>query len=487
MALFDSAIASGVPAPFWFVELFKILGFALHLIPMGVLLVGIPFSVLLWLFGNANSKRLAQRLFQQAPVFMALAINFGIVPLLFVQLAYSKLFYTTTIIVAAHWIGILPLVCFAYLSCYLCASGARKEKGWSTVLHACFASVCLFGVGLFFSDIWTLFERPYELEGLREKSAIVFNVWGRSISLGGSGTATGLAAYWGSPTPVADPVVFLRFAGIIGLAFYALSFWVVFDAFYLYRGPRSFSDDETLRLMEAGEERKRDNKSRQHCRLPIREDSADYQKKCISKACFLTLCGMLVEAPSLFLYYTRGLRSVAETVPNIFVWNILVWGTVVFLILPFLFFVLGKFNKLRGKILALLATSCEVTLVGFYASFRQTVQNLQLAPYFDPRSIATADAVDLSPMFAFLGALVLVLVWIVMLVLLSAKSGNGVKGASPKKSKPKKIKKSKTERENEVARDSRGKASDLTIATRPSTYSPSTKKGVNPNSGKSNK
>ncbi len=482
MSLFDSAVASGIPAPFWFVELFKILGFALHLIPMGLLLVGIPFSALLWLFGGVNSKRLAQRLFQQAPVFMALAINLGIVPLLFVQLAYSKLFYTTTIIIAAHWIAILPLAFFAYLACYLCAGGARKEKVWSTVLYACLASFFLFGVGLVFSDVWTLFERPYELEGLRETSALSFDVLGVHISLGGSGTANGLALYWGNPTPIADPVVFLRFAGILGLAFYALGFWIVFDAFYVYRGPRPLSEEESYRLMEAEDEQKNSSsKSKRRRRLPIQEDQTVYPKKVISIACFLIFMGILVETPSFIEYVMRRLRFVSDSVPNVLVWNVLVWGTWTTLVLPFLFLVLGSFNKLKGKTLAFLLTLCELALVGFYATLRQTIQTVQLSPYYKARDFVTADGMEISPILAFLGVFVLVLVWIIALIVLMAKSGDGAKAVA-KRSKQKKVKKSKKNRDEEV---SRGKASDLTIATRPASYTPSPKKGQNPNSGKS--
>ena len=55
MPLFDAATAQGLPAPFWFVQLFKTLGFALHLIPMGIILVGLPFSLLFWLgVGSVN-------------------------------------------------------------------------------------------------------------------------------------------------------------------------------------------------------------------------------------------------------------------------------------------------------------------------------------------------------------------------------------------------------------------------------------------------
>lgn len=488
MSLFDSAVTSGFSAPFWFVEFFKTLGFALHLIPIGILLAGIPFAGLLWLLGDVNSKRLAQRLFQQAPVFMAFGINFAIVPLLFVQLGYSKVFYSTTIILAAHWAGLLLLVFLAYLACYLCASGARREKKWSTLFFACVASGCLLGVGLIFSSVWTLFERPYELERLRELSSYSFNFLGQSLTLGGNGTASGLAVYWGNPASTADPVVFLRFAGILGLAFHSLGFWIVFDAFYLYRGPRVLTDEEELRLLEAKEALEQGKKVKQ--RLPIQEDPTVYSKRVISVACFLVVLGLLIAVPSLVEYIIRRLQFVAESAPNTFTHSILLWGTLTSLVLPFFFLVLAKFNKLEGKTLAFCLTFCELLLVGFYAALRQAIQNIQLSPYYVPKEFETIEGIEWSPIFVFLGVLVLVLTWIAVLVSLMAKSSDSSNKGLSKPKKQKAPKKSKKDKKKDISPSkatpqSNGRASDLTIGTRPThSNNPQTKKGSNLGPGK---
>ena len=37
---------AGVPAPFWFVELFKVLGFTLHMVPMNLFYAGILVAML---------------------------------------------------------------------------------------------------------------------------------------------------------------------------------------------------------------------------------------------------------------------------------------------------------------------------------------------------------------------------------------------------------------------------------------------------------
>ncbi len=437
MPLFDVAASQGLPAPFWFVQLFKTLGFALHLIPMGLILVGLPFSTIFWLVGGVNAKRLAQRIFQQIPVVIALGINFGIVPLLFVQLAYPKAFYTPTILVAWHWLGILPLTLVAYYASYLSASGAKREKLWSTAFWACVATLCFIGVGLIFSSVWTLFERPYEWETILNNSARSFKELG-GLALGGQGAASGLGLYW------RDASIFLRFGGIVGLAFYALATWVVFDAYYVYNGPRALTKEEQAALkesaMEEEEEEEGGKRRRKRIRKPIQEDPGKFQFWSVSIAFLFVFLGVLTIVPTLGQY---ALQS-AEALRNVEWWNNTLWivllvGIITSLTLPILFLTIAKFRKMSGRALACCMTVCELALVGFYATMRQVLQNVRLHPYFDPSALNDPNAVQWSPILAFIGAFLLVVVLIIALVVCMS----GASGTRGKKSGEKKIKKSK--------------------------------------------
>ena len=62
------------------------------------------------------------------PVIVALGINFGVVPLLFVQLAYYKVFYPATILMAWHWLAIIGLLIPAYYGVYAYAEGIRNGR-----------------------------------------------------------------------------------------------------------------------------------------------------------------------------------------------------------------------------------------------------------------------------------------------------------------------------------------------------------------------
>ena len=107
--LIDSASAN-IPAPFWFVQFFKWLGFTLHIVPMNLWYAGLLVALWLHLRGDQHARRFAARLLQQMPVIVALGVNFGVVPLLFVQLAYYKVFYPATILMAWFWLAIIGLL-----------------------------------------------------------------------------------------------------------------------------------------------------------------------------------------------------------------------------------------------------------------------------------------------------------------------------------------------------------------------------------------
>ena len=124
--------AAPLPAPVWFVQFFKMLGFALHAVPMSLWYAGLPLALWLHLRGNENARLCAARLLKQMPVIVAVGVNLGIVPLLFLQLAYAKFFYSATILMAWFWLAIVVLLIPAYYAIYIYAWGLSAEKGTGT-------------------------------------------------------------------------------------------------------------------------------------------------------------------------------------------------------------------------------------------------------------------------------------------------------------------------------------------------------------------
>src|SRR6058998_2698786 len=93
----------GLPAPYWFLVFFKVLGFLLHIGPMNLWYAGTILAMLMRWRGCEHAQRWSARLMRQMPVVIALGVNFGIVPLLFVQTAYYKVFYPATILMGWPW------------------------------------------------------------------------------------------------------------------------------------------------------------------------------------------------------------------------------------------------------------------------------------------------------------------------------------------------------------------------------------------------
>ena len=117
-----------MPAPHWFIQFFKVLGFTLHAVPMNLWYAGLLLALCLHLGGNQYGRAFAARLLEQMPVIVAVGVNLGIVPLLFIQVAYFKFFYPATILMAWFWLAIIVLLIPAYYGVYVYAWGLRDGK-----------------------------------------------------------------------------------------------------------------------------------------------------------------------------------------------------------------------------------------------------------------------------------------------------------------------------------------------------------------------
>ncbi len=62
---------------------------------------------------------------------MALTVNFGVPPLLFVQVLYGHLFYSSSVMLAVPWILVIPILILAYYGAYIFVKKADKAPVWS--------------------------------------------------------------------------------------------------------------------------------------------------------------------------------------------------------------------------------------------------------------------------------------------------------------------------------------------------------------------
>jgi hypothetical protein len=203
-----------LPAPFWFVELFKVLGFTLHAIPMNLWYAGILVTLICgWRCGE-HGRRLVRRFMIQMPIVVALGINLGIVPLLFLQLAYGPVFYSATILMAWYWLSIVVLVIPAYYGVYVYASALRANDGelrpWQKA--AGWVAVAAFVlVGFFFANGLSLMTNTSGWMGALLKHNV-------------AGAATGTSLNHG------DPTLIPRWLLMFGLALGTTAAWIAMDS-----------------------------------------------------------------------------------------------------------------------------------------------------------------------------------------------------------------------------------------------------------------
>lgn len=320
------------PAPYWFLVMFKVLGFTLHALPMNLYFAGTVLALYLGWRGSPPAQRWSGRFLKQLPIIIATGINLGIVPLLFLQVAYNQVFYPATILMAWPWFAIIPLLTLAYYGAYIYAVGLKKHGPGMTALRrkAGWISAILFIIlGFLYTNAFSLMTRVEAWPGIWE-----------STSVAGAPLGIGLNT--------ADPTVWPRWLMFFGLALVTTSAYVVFDAawFGFYESPQ-------------------------------------YRRWAAGFAFRLSLVGMawvmLTGSWYLFIAMPASVRQPLLSMPLIIL-------TAATALSPGLTWLLIFLQKRRGgaeKKLALFTVLAQFVVLGLNAVSRQFVQNMELSPYVD--------------------------------------------------------------------------------------------------------
>lgn len=210
--LIGPASPLGLPAPFWFVEAFKVLGFTLHQTMMHLWYGGVPLAAVLSLLRHPMAQRLRARLIGAMPVIIALGINLGVVPLLFTQVAYYRVFYPAGILMAWGWLSVIGLVTLAYYGVYLGAISVRygwrprrgRAAGWA-------AAALFVMVGFLFANNFSLMTNVRGWPGLLVRTAVA-------------------GAPAGTALNTADGTLIPRWVMLFGLALITTATFVAIDA-----------------------------------------------------------------------------------------------------------------------------------------------------------------------------------------------------------------------------------------------------------------
>jgi len=109
-----------LPAPPWLLEFLLVFTFILHLLAMDFLLGGVIILTVSSFLGGRDSRHdeLTRRVSRALPPVMAFTITLGVAPLLFLQLVYGQLFYTSSALMAWYWLAVVFLVLLGYYGVY---------------------------------------------------------------------------------------------------------------------------------------------------------------------------------------------------------------------------------------------------------------------------------------------------------------------------------------------------------------------------------
>jgi hypothetical protein len=101
-------------------EFLLVFTFVLHLLAMDFLLGGVIILSVSSFLGRHDSghHELARRVSHALPPVTAFTITLGVAPLLFVQLLYGQLFYTSSDLMAWYWLAVVFLVMLGYYGIY---------------------------------------------------------------------------------------------------------------------------------------------------------------------------------------------------------------------------------------------------------------------------------------------------------------------------------------------------------------------------------
>ena len=372
----DAAGTAALPAPHWFIQFFKVLGFTLHMVPMNLWYAGLLLAILLQLGRSQYGRALGIRLIRQMPVIVAVGVNLGIVPLLFVQVAYFKFFYPATILMAWFWLAIIVLLTVAYYGVYAYCWGLRGKGGLSPFpvwrrAAGWIAALLFIVIGFIFANAMSLLDNVGRWD----------EIWSKT-SVAGAALGTGLN--------VGDPVLWPRWLLMFGFALGTTAVWALVDTFFFNRAAAANSDD------------------------------AEQYKRWVWKFAKILYTVSMIWATAAGTYYVFGawsgeLRKTMFSFPNV----LLTVATALAIGLPWIMIVTEGRCPAKRSLVAGIALA-QIGVLGINAVSRQVVQNINLASALDVFSQKTET--QWGPMVMFLAAFVaglVVLVWMLAQVIKS--------------------------------------------------------------------
>lgn len=149
----------GYPVPVWIIRALAYLTLTLHLSAVHFTVGSALLFLWLRLIRRDTHDGALRFLGSGLPLGLSYVITFGIPPLLFAQVLYGQYFYSSSVLIGAFWIQVIPAVILAYAGFYyhkLCRN--RRPGGQTLVIGVC--TLLLLYVGIIYVSNFTLAVSP---------------------------------------------------------------------------------------------------------------------------------------------------------------------------------------------------------------------------------------------------------------------------------------------------------------------------------------
>jgi hypothetical protein len=142
----------------WF-QLLLLVTLFLHLILMNIMLGTAVIAFINHFRAPEKEIPLCHTIARKLPFAIAFTVNFGVAPLLFVQVLYGNFLYTSSVLMGVFWLSVIGLLIAGYYAAYL-YSYRYDTLGGARVVVTGITVTALLLIGFFMSNNFTLMLRP---------------------------------------------------------------------------------------------------------------------------------------------------------------------------------------------------------------------------------------------------------------------------------------------------------------------------------------
>ncbi len=194
--------ADPLQVPWGWFQLLLTATFLLHLLVMNLMLGGTLINFFRHVRGKCPTDQLEDTA-HKIPFSVAIAVNFGVAPLLFLQVLHGQFIYTSSVLMASFWLLVMPLLIGAYGISYFYSFNFRRLGDWHPVISGLIALLMLAVAFIFTCNLTLMLNPPAWVAYFDQPEGLILNL--------------------------SDPTLFPRFThsvlGSIGVAGLGLALW----------------------------------------------------------------------------------------------------------------------------------------------------------------------------------------------------------------------------------------------------------------------